>query len=496
MTSAVKILWEDCSFARIHCDRGIIMELHEEYSFEVPNSRFHPARIAGRWDGWIRLVHYDGKVPVGLVPMVMKYLVGSNRTVRLSPEFKVFKETIHFDWESLKLPNEMWEHQKDIVRHALEKKRQVILSPTSSGKSLSIYATARALAANDIKTLIVVPSLMLVGQLVSDFSDYSANVDWDVVDEVHVIADGSSKDTDKNIVIATWQSLQYIKDKSWFHQWQSIIVDEVHGAKATELKNIVDNSINAFYRIGLTGTLDGTQTTEMALVGMFGPVKRVATTKELQEKGIISPVSIKSVVLKYDGDTNKYFDGKVVDKKRIRPTYQEEIDFIQRHEGRNRFICDLAKNSKGNTLILVSKVEDHGKPLYDMMVPHCPGKEVYLIHGKVDKDDRERIRKLAETKDDIVIIATYQLFATGVSIKRLHNIVFASPSKSVIRVLQSIGRVLRLHASKLCANVIDLADDFRGDKKHQNYAIKHYLERVKIYQSEKFDFEIFERRIK
>lgn len=472
------------------------MELHEEYSFEVPGARFQPAVKAGRWDGWIRLVRLDGTVPVGLVPHIMKYLTDSGRSVKLSPEFRVFKENIEFDWDSLKLPNAMWDHQRAIVDISLQRKRQIILSPTSSGKSLAIYCLSQALAANDAKTLIVVPSLTLVKQLIADFADYAANIDYDLDEHVHIIADGSPKNTDKKIVIATWQSLQYIKDERWFHQWEAVIVDEVHGAKATELKKIVDNSVNAFYRIGLTGTLDGAQTTEMSLIGMFGPVSRVATTKELQDKGIISPVKVKAVVLKYGPDDCKFFKGKKVDDKYIYPTYADEIDYIQKHEVRNRFIGSLVKATKGNTLVLVTKVEDHGKPLYEIIKEMCPNKEVYLIYQKVDADAREEIRKLAETKDDIVIVATYNLFAQGVSIKRLHNLVFASPSKSVIRVLQSVGRVLRKHATKMSGFVFDIADDFRGKNKRQNYAVQHFIDRTKMYTNEQFEFDIFERQLR
>lgn len=494
--SSVIIRWNNCTNASIECERSVLMELHEEYSFEVPSARFTPQYRSGRWDGWIRLVHLDGSLPVGLVSTVMKFLKGAGHECRISKEFQLFKHKFDFTWESLNLGFEPWDHQKEAVRLALERKRQIILSPTSSGKSLSIYGIAKTLSDNQLKTLIVVPSIMLVNQLKGDFGDYSSHDEsWDVDERVHLIAEGAQKDTDKNLTISTWQSLQYVKNASWFEQWDAIIVDEAHGAKATELKNIMDKSVNAFYRIGLTGTLDGTLTSEMALVAMFGPVTRVATTKELQDKGIISNVAVKAVVLKYPEADCKIFAGKMIDGKRVKPTYDEEMEYIYANTPRNVFISNLVKSTSGNTLVLVSKIENHGKPLFEMMKEICQNKEVYLIYGKTESEDRESIRKLAETKDNIVIIATYKLFSTGVSIKRLHNIVFGSPSKSVIRVLQSIGRVLRLHESKLIANVFDIVDDFRGKKKTANYAVAHFLERVKIYQKEKFKFEMFDRII-
>lgn len=471
------------------------MELHEQFSFQVPNFRFTPAYKAGRWDGWIRLIHLDGKVPVGLVPLVIDFLRGTDRVVKLTTEFRLFKETVEFSFDDLDLPFEAWDHQKEALRVALEKKRQVILSPTSSGKSLNVYGITRALNKIDLNVLVIVPSVMLVNQMKADFTEYSQKNKWDVDENVHFICEGVTKKTDKKIVISTWQSLQNIKDDEWFYQWDAVIVDECHGCKATVLTKIMDTCINAFYRIGLSGSLDGTQVMEMALIGIFGPIRRIITTKELMDAGQISKLVVKSVVLKYPiemADQVFYVDAE---KRKKRIPYKNEIALIVKNEKRSKFICQLANATKGNTLVLTTLVKEHGEPLFKLMKEMYPEKEVYFIGSKIPAADREAVRKLSETKDGIVIFASYSIFSTGVSIKRLHNVILASPSKSVIRIVQTIGRVLRLHESKDFATVFDIVDDMRCGKKSPNYALSHFTERVKIYMKEKFEFKIVEKAL-
>ena len=244
---------------------------------------------------------------------------------------------------------------------------------------------------------------------------------------------------------------------------------------------------DAKYRIGTTGTLDGTQTHKLVLEGLFGPVHRVTTTKELMDSNALAQLSIDVLLMKYNDlecQTAKHFD------------YQQEIDFIVAHEARNRFIRNLAIAQTGNTLILYNYVEKHGKPLYaliDAKLNEFPRRtrQLFFVSGAVETDERERIRAITEKEKDAIIVASMGTFSTGINIRNLHNIIFASPSKSQIRILQSIGRGLRKSDDGRATKVFDIADDLHW-KKNRNYTLDHAAERIKLYSSEKFDYKIHE----
>jgi superfamily II DNA or RNA helicase len=168
--------------------------------------------------------------------------------------------------------------------------------------------------------------------------------------------------------------------------------------------------------------------------------------------------------------------------------YKDEIDFLIANSKRNRFICNLAGTRKGNTLVLYTYVEKHGKILYDLIRDKYPGRKVFFVHGKVEAEEREEVRHITENETDAIIVASYGTFSTGINIRNLHNAIFASPSKSVIRVLQSLGRLLRLGENKTEATLYDISDDLRY-KSYTNFTLKHYEERIKIYNNEKFTFK-------
>ena len=483
----VIIKWINCTHARIDADDGIIKELHEKFSFRPPGWRFSPKYKSGRWDGWIRLVRLDGKIPTGLVSACMKYLLTVGYKVSLSPEFSTFLTSLPFDEDSLELPFPMWDHQVEAVNIALQKKRRVILSPTSSGKTLIAYCIARTLADAGLKVLIIVPSVMLVTQLRGDFESFSELNQWDTNKHLHTITAGDEKQSDASVVASTWQSLQNITSREYFAQYDAVIGDEVHGAKADELSRILEMCTNAFYRIGMTGTLDGAASNEMTIEGHFGPQTRVATTADLQELGHVSNVEIECHIIKY---TDPAFLEAVRGLN-----YAGEIGVIVKKKSRNQYISRIVGQYSGNTLILCRLVEDHVRPLAALIQAEYPDKKVYTLDASVKKEDREAIRRLAEIESNLIIIATYDLFSTGVSIKNLHNVIFAHPMKASIKILQSIGRTLRLHDSKECAKVIDIADDFRGKYKKENYALKHFMIRAGLYTKEKFPIKIVEASI-
>lgn len=362
----------------------------------------------------------------------------------------------------------------------------------NSGKSLIQYLIAREyLNLVENKILIVVPTISLVTQLYNDFIEYSKNDDFDVEAHCHLIFEGNVKNSDKQIVISTYQSIYNEpctrddekkttkRGNLYFEDFDAVMVDECHTVKGASLQSIMAKCINARYRIGVTGTLDGSLTNEMVLKGQFGPIHRVANTTDLMDRNILSNLRINFINIKYDEQT-------CINMKHA--DYHMEMDWLCTNPIRNNKICQMANKLKGNTLILVQYIEKHGKVLEIMLKDMCIDKQVFFVYGNTESEDREKIRKIAEEHSNVIILASYQVFSTGVNIKNLPNIIFGSPTKSKIRLLQSIGRGVRLHDDKEFLRVIDLCDDLRyAKRKSFNYILAHAMERLRIYQVEGFD---------
>jgi superfamily II DNA or RNA helicase len=325
-------------------------------------------------------------------------------------------------------------------------------------------------------TLIVVPTTTLVHQMYSDFESYGFKSEK----YCHKIFSGRDKKTDKPIVITTWQSIYKLR-KDFFQQFDVVIGDEAHLFKAKSLTSIMSKLEDCKYRFGFTGTLDDTQTHKLVLEGLFGPVNKVTTTKELMEAGTVADFKIKIITLSYSDEIRK-----IVSKM----NYQDEMDFIVTHEARNKFIKNLSMSLEGNTLLLFQYVEKHGKILFDMIKQEAGDRHVFFVHGGVTGEERDEIRHIVEKESNAIIIASYGTFSTGVNIRNLHSIIFASPSKSKIRNLQSIGRGLRKSETKDSAVLYDIADDLSWKSK-TNFTLKHLMERVKQYDGEKFDYKLY-----
>ena len=480
-------------YLKIESEKSILKEISEYFTFFVPGYTFVPAYRNKIWDGKIRLFDLrSNQLYIGLLPYIEQFC--EERNYAYSHDFidseyslyhaKKFIESlnIHSNGKSI----DVRDHQIEAYVHAMRKGRALLLSPTASGKSLIIYLIFRQLFEyQGLKGLIIVPTTSLVEQLYSDFEDYAKTgeeLQFTVSGTVHRIYQGKEKDTKKPLTISTWQSI-YKMPKEYFEQFDYVIGDEAHNFKAQSLSTILTLCVNAKYRIGLTGTLDGTKTHKLVLEGLFGAVNKVITTKELIDKNQVSKFEIKCLVLKHT-------DEKCLELKD--KSYQDEIQYLISCDARNKFIKNLAVSLKKNTLVLYQMVDKHGKILYDNIrnTEKIGSRKVFFIHGGTDTIDREEIRRIMEIENDAIIVASFGTFSTGINIKNLHNIIFAMPTKSSIRTLQSIGRGLRQSEGKDMATLYDISDDLRY-KKHINYTLKHFIERTKIYTEEQFPFKMY-----
>jgi len=489
MTERIIIHPKDEVYVKVECDRGTAQELSDYFTFEVPGAKFMPSYRNKMWDGKIRLFNTGSyTIYKGLIRRIQKFCHDRGYECVIDENLSITNDiAINELEEFLKGKYEPRDYQLRAVAHALRNNRALILSPTASGKSFIIYCILKYLLTQECrKALLIVPTVSLVHQMNSDFEDYSDNHS-DKFYSTHLIMQGQQKDCENsNLFVSTWQSI-YKQPKKWFDQFDVVIGDEAHQFKASSLTSIMGKLDQCKYRFGLTGTLDGTQTNKLVLEGLFGSVMKVIQTKELIEKGTLSSFRIKGLLLKYPEATCKELK---------KASYQEEINFLVSNEQRNAFIKNLAVSRKGNTLVLFQMVEKHGKVLYDSILDSVePDRKVFFIHGGVDATVREDVRAITEKEDNAIIVASYGTFSTGVNIKNLHNVIFASPSKSRVRNLQSIGRALRKGDNKEMATLYDIADDI-SYKSHNNHTLKHFAIRVKMYNEEEFDYKIYNIRLK
>jgi len=470
-------------FLTIKAEPHIFQELSDHFTFDIPGAKFMPQYRSKHWDGKIRLFStHNGEIYVGLLDKIISWA----KNHQYSIEFEnnkfygtPFEENEMISYEGVSdYMNKISKHkprdyQIDAVYDALKYNRKLLVSPTASGKSLMIYSVVRYYIESSKRILLIVPTTSLVEQMYKDFEDYG----WNAEEYCHKIYSGKEKITDLPVVITTWQSI-YKLDRKFFKDFEVVIGDEAHQFKSKSLISIMTKLDDAKYRFGFTGTLDGSQTHKWILEGLFGPSYKVTQTKDLIDKGHLSKLQIRVLLLKHD--EHQFND------------YEEEIQYLINHQKRNNFIKNLVIDLKGNTLVLFNRVESHGTPLYELINNSVDkNRKVFYVHGGISTEEREKVREITEKESNAIIVASYGTFSTGINIKNLHNVVFSSPSKSRIRNLQSIGRVLRKGDSKTKAILYDIADDITYKSK-KNYTLNHLIERIKIYNEEKFNYEIIQ----
>ena len=471
----------------VQAEPGIEQEISEYFTFFIPGYKFMPSFKNKMWDGKIRLYNLRSKeLYIGLLDHLLRFT--KERQYKI--EYKSFPRSLNKynkkDYErfvkSLVLNLQARDYQIDAFLYAINHERCLLLSPTASGKSFIIYLLLRYYQQKlpNFKALIVVPTTSLVAQMKSDFADYSKTDNWDVSENVHQIYAGKDKVSSEPIYISTWQSL-YKMTINYYAEFDFILGDEAHLFKAKSLTSIMEKTIKTKYKFGTTGTLDGTLTHKLVLEGLFGKTHTVTTTKELIDKNTLSPFQIKCLVLQYPEKLCQQVKSY---------NYKEELNVIVSNEGRNRFIRNLAISLTNNTLVLFQMVEKHGRIIYDLIKEKAKdGRKIFFVYGGTETTDREDIRGIVENETNAIIVASYGTFSTGINITNLHNVIFASPSKSRVRNLQSIGRGLRKNESKEIATLYDISDDF-SYKSYKNYTLKHFVERIKLYNEEQFEYTI------
>ena len=474
-------------YVTVKAEPHINQELSDLFTFDVPGAKFMPQYRNKYWDGKIRLFSpATGEIYGGLVDKIVNWARKSEYTIEFENNKHYgtpFEENAIVSREGVKSymtkisRHKPRNYQVDAVYDALRYNRKLLISPTASGKSLMIYAVVRYFVETKKKVLLVVPTTSLVEQMFKDFEDYG----WNAEDYCHRIYSGKEKTNEFPVTITTWQSIYKLK-RPFFKDFDVAIGDEAHLFKSKSLVSIMTKMDDAKYRYGFTGTLDGSQTHKWVLEGLFGPSYKVTQTKELIDKGHLSKLQIRILLLKHDAQKFE--------------TYEEELQYIIGHPKRNNFIKNLVLDLKGNTLVLFSRVEAHGEILFNSINTSVGDeRKVFFVHGGVETEEREEVREITEKERNAIIVASYGTFSTGINIKNLHNVIFSSPSKSRIRNLQSIGRVLRKGDNKTKAVLYDIADDI-SYKSQKNYTLNHLIERIKIYNEEKFNYEIVQVSLK
>ncbi len=479
--SVVKFIKIDEVYCSVQAEYGIFLELADALTFEVPNKKFHPLVQSGQWDGLIRLLNKGNHLMyAGLIDYAAKLAEEMGHEAEIDNAYAEdpFSTSEATDFiNSLKIPHPPHDFQEAAFIHCIQKRRALVLSPTSSGKSFLMYLILMYLGQ---KALIIVPSTGLVKQLTKEFKEYG------FPGEIFQVMEGTEKQSDALVTISTWQSI-YKLPKKYFNQYPVLMGDEVHKFDSKCLKQLMEKTVSSQYKIGLTGSLNGTKTHELVLSGLFGPAYSTITTREMIDRGIASEISVKIMVFSYPNE-----DTKALPFPR---TYEDEIKFIISHPLRNKFIVNLANSLPGNGMVLFRRVDSHGKVIKQML--EASGKKtIHFISGEVDADVRENIRGILEKTNDAVLLASDGTTSTGTSINNIQWMMKVNPIKSEINNVQSMGRGLRKDGKANHIDYYDLADELppvRG--KEKGYLYDHLLKRLKIYVTSKFPFKVYKIRL-
>ena len=452
--------------------REIISVPDETARFRRYRNRFSPARKY--------VITPAGRFDPGLGAEIIKQAQSnfSNASIEITDALKEQLMPTFEDKDLSSLRLELRDYQEDAVKGCLSKGRGVINLATAGGKTLiiaSLLETIHKQHIDNLQALVIVPDLGLVNQTYDDFNDYSVSF-------THTKWTGNNTPVlGSNVIIANLGILQSKNtDTSFLEHFDVVIVDEVHKLRRGNKVNKLINKIHTPHKFGFTGTLPEDQVDQWNILGKIGPVLLTKTSKALSEEKYVTPAKVIMLQMHYNSQPEA-----PTDPSQVAAAYRKEMEFIMRNKFRNETIAKLSETVPNNMLIIIDYIE-HGELLEEIISQQCD-KKVYFIRGEVDVEERDRVKKIMEDNKDVICIAISKIFSTGINIKNLHYIMFASGGKAKIKIVQSIGRGLRLHTDKKEVIIFDIGDSLR-------YGLRHMDKRLTLYRKEQFSYGIREIR--
>jgi len=452
--------------------------LVKKFKYEDPTARFRPSYKLGRWDGSISFFGLGGSTYLSMLGPVLEYLESRNYYIEVEDlrtsaplEFPEISEDFWGDvcWPKGHVmegkPIRMRDYQCEVVNNFLKNPQCLQEVATGAGKTI-ITATLSKICEKYGRTITIVPNKSLVEQTEEDFVNCGLDVG---------VYYGDRKNLNKTHTICTWQSLNILDKKSqdnddllslseFLDGVSTVIVDEVHMAKADVLKKLLtQNLANAPIRWGLTGTIPKAEHEYQALRASLGDVVNHISAHELQERGVLSNCHVNIV--------------QTAEWKEF-GSYAEELKYLVTDTARMTHISNMIRNiaASGNTLVLVNRI-DSGK----FIIEQIP--EAVFVSGQVKTKDRKEEYDEIKTSDNKIIVATFGVAAVGINIPRIFNLVLLEPGKSFVRVIQSIGRGIRKADDKDFVQIWDVTAATK-------YAKRHLTERKRFYKEAKYPFNI------
>lgn len=486
----IEIKKYDDRYIYLSYDKGenynkLIDFLYDYFTYEVEANKLQKKKMYG----YIEKKHLFNKkkrsVPNGMLLDLCKILKANKIEYKVSKELIDFnsKEWVDEQYKSF-LDSDCSEditpfpHQEKAIKEFLRRKKGFGELATSSGKSFIIYVIACLLAKLDNKVLIITDSINLVEQLKQDILSYTKNPQYwgKYVKGIYATSKDDKYDENAKVIISTYGSMR--DEPEYFQDFNCVIVDEGHKATSNSITDIINKCWYAEYRIGMTGSLNGTREHELKTTALFGQIISIITARELIDKGMATPLKIEIVKLKRN--RNPVFD-----------SYPEYVDYLINDYPRMDYIVDEAIKLNKNVILLFNQ-RKFGKALYNTVLQRLKGEKrnVEYIDGEISVDERIRIKDSFETNDNVILVASYKTISTGVNAPNLRAIIFAQPIKSKISTVQSVGRVIRKSKGKDQAYVIDYWDTYGWGQYHSRQRKDIYKEEGHEWTEKTVEIEI------
>lgn len=469
----IKFSGKKRNLLQLEGDLTFISLLRERFSVQNPAYRSNNPYVQSR----LYCITPSGKFEIGLLKEISNAISKEGYGVEIEEDIKnVFSPiNLQTDFSLSSLNMDYRDYQEQAIKQTISHGRGIIILPTASGKTYVMAGLIKniklMLNKPEAKVLVLVPSIQLVEQTYKDFLDYGLTdiTKWS----------GKNRpdfENSKIIIAGTQILLSKSTDLSILSQIDLFLCDEVHGIRKGNSINKIFSLLDTPYTFGFTGTMPPSLIDQWNIIGKFGPINYEEKTKTLEQKDYIATFKIIILKIKHNN-----LPSTITMPDRSLESFQRELDFLLQDKRRNEIICNLSKKLQNNTIIMVDRI-DHGLVLMDILKQGTE-KLFYFIRGTTDIEEREKIRQLMNHQDDIIVVAMSKIFSTGINIPNLHNIIFASAGKAKIKIMQSIGRALRLHPNKKVANIFDISDN-------TIYSRKHLQQRIALYDSEKYLYEI------